>query len=65
VETEVPFEIGIVHRDEQLLIIDKPHFLATIPRGQHILQTALVRLRRELDLPDLVPAHRLDRVTAG
>ncbi|MEU0540851.1 RluA family pseudouridine synthase [Nocardia sp. NPDC005978] len=64
-EAEVPFEIGIVHRDERLLVIDKPHFLSTIPRGQHILQTALVRLRRDLDLPDLVPAHRLDRVTAG
>ncbi|MGV9409238.1 RluA family pseudouridine synthase [Nocardia sp. NPDC003693] len=64
-EAEVPFEIGIVHRDERLLVIDKPHFLSTIPRGQHILQTALVRLRRDLELPDLVPAHRLDRVTAG
>ena len=65
VETPVPFEIGIVHRDENLLVVDKPHFLATIPRGQHIAETALVRLRRELDLPELVPAHRLDRVTAG
>ncbi|MFF2395173.1 RluA family pseudouridine synthase [Nocardia sp. NPDC058114] len=65
VETEVPFEIGIVHRDDDILVIDKPHFLATIPRGQHILQTALVRLRNELELPDLIPAHRLDRVTAG
>ncbi|MFC8383142.1 RluA family pseudouridine synthase [Nocardia sp. NPDC057272] len=65
VETEVPFEIGIVHRDGDILVIDKPHFLATIPRGQHILQTALVRLRNELELPDLIPAHRLDRVTAG
>ncbi|AHH99697.1 RluA family pseudouridine synthase [Kutzneria viridogrisea] len=65
VETEVPFEIGVVHRDEDLLVVDKPHFLATIPRGQHIAQTALVRLRQELDLPDLSPAHRLDRVTAG
>jgi tRNA pseudouridine32 synthase / 23S rRNA pseudouridine746 synthase len=65
VETEVPFEIGIVHRDDDILVIDKPHFLATIPRGQHILQTALVRLRNELALPDLIPAHRLDRVTAG
>ncbi|WP_433592783.1 pseudouridine synthase [Nocardia sp. CA-145437] len=64
-ETEVPFPIGIVHRDEDILIVDKPHFLSTIPRGQHILQTALVKLRRDLDLPDLVPAHRLDRVTAG
>ena len=65
VETPVPFPIGIVHRDEDLLVVDKPHFLATIPRGQHIVETALVRLRRDLDLPALSPAHRLDRVTAG
>jgi tRNA pseudouridine32 synthase / 23S rRNA pseudouridine746 synthase len=64
-EVPVPFEIGIVHRDDHLLVVDKPHFLATIPRGQHIVETALVRLRRELDLPALSPAHRLDRVTAG
>lgn len=64
-ETDVPFDITVVHRDEDLLVVDKPHFLATIPRGQHIRQTALVRLREELGLPDLVPAHRLDRVTAG
>jgi tRNA pseudouridine32 synthase/23S rRNA pseudouridine746 synthase len=64
-EVTVPFGISVVHRDETLLVVDKPHFLATIPRGQHIVETALVRLRRELDLPQLVPAHRLDRVTAG
>ncbi|MFC9892493.1 RluA family pseudouridine synthase [Nocardia sp. NPDC127579] len=65
VETPVPFDITVVHRDADLLVIDKPHFLATIPRGQHIRETALVRLRHDLDLPDLIPAHRLDRVTAG
>ncbi|MEU6561220.1 RluA family pseudouridine synthase [Nocardia nova] len=64
-ETTVPFEVTVVHRDESLLVVDKPHFLSTIPRGQHILETALVRLRRDLDLPDLIPAHRLDRATAG
>ncbi|MBY4403989.1 pseudouridylate synthase [Rhodococcus fascians] len=64
-ETVVPFDISIVHQDDVILVIDKPHFLPTIPRGGHILQTALVRLRLELDLPQLVPAHRLDRVTAG
>ena len=64
-EVPVPFEIGIVHRDDDLVVVDKPHFLATIPRGQHIVETALVRLRRQLDLPELSPAHRLDRVTAG
>ena len=65
VEAPVPFPIGVVYRDEHLAVIDKPHFLATIPRGRHIVETALVRLRRDLDLPDLSPAHRLDRATAG
>jgi tRNA pseudouridine32 synthase/23S rRNA pseudouridine746 synthase len=65
VEAAVPFPIEVVHRDDELLVVDKPHFMATIPRGQHILESALVRLRREHDLPDLSPAHRLDRMTAG
>ena len=64
-EVEVPFPIPVLYRDERLLVVDKPHFLATIPRGRHIRQTALVRLRLELDLPTLSPAHRLDRATAG
>ena len=64
-ERRVPFEIEILHRDSDLLVIDKPHFLATMPRGFYIVESALVRLRRELDLPDLSPLHRLDRVTAG
>jgi tRNA pseudouridine32 synthase/23S rRNA pseudouridine746 synthase len=64
-EVPVPFDLTVVHRDEHLLVVDKPHFLAAIPRGRHIQQTALVRLRLELGLPQLSPAHRLDRVTAG
>jgi tRNA pseudouridine32 synthase / 23S rRNA pseudouridine746 synthase len=65
VETPVPFDVAVVHRDDDIVVADKPHFLATIPRGRHIVETALVRLRRRLDLPALVPAHRLDRATAG
>jgi tRNA pseudouridine32 synthase / 23S rRNA pseudouridine746 synthase len=65
VEPEVPFEIRVLHRDRDLLVVDKPHFLATIPRGAYVARSVLVRLRRELDLPELSPAHRLDRVTAG
>jgi tRNA pseudouridine32 synthase / 23S rRNA pseudouridine746 synthase len=64
-EVAVPFGISVVHRDDAILVVDKPHFLATIPRGRHIVETALVRLRRDLGLPQLSPAHRLDRVTAG
>ncbi|HEY2221725.1 pseudouridine synthase [Actinomycetospora sp.] len=64
-EAPVPFAVEVAHRDDDVLVADKPHFLATIPRGRHIRQTALVRLRDEHRLPELSPAHRLDRVTAG
>ncbi|WP_068161825.1 pseudouridine synthase [Rhodococcus phenolicus] len=64
-EVPVPFTVDVLHRDEHLLVVDKPHFLATMPRGGWVTETALVRLRRELDLPELSPAHRLDRLTAG
>ncbi|WP_112468099.1 RluA family pseudouridine synthase [Streptomyces triticisoli] len=64
-EAPVPFPLEVVHRDEHLVVVDKPHFLATTPRGSHVAETALARLRRELDVPELTAAHRLDRLTAG
>ena len=64
-EVPVPFGIPVLHQDADIVVVDKPHFLATMPRGRHVAQTALVRLRRELELPELSPAHRLDRLTAG
>lgn len=64
-EVRVPFPLEVVHRDEHIVVVDKPHFLATTPRGSHITETALARLRRELGLPTLSAAHRLDRLTAG
>ena len=64
-EDVVPFDIDILYRDEKLLAIDKPHFLASIPGGRYLRETALTRLRQQLDLPELSPVHRLDRETAG
>jgi tRNA pseudouridine32 synthase/23S rRNA pseudouridine746 synthase len=64
-ETRIPVELGILHQDEHLLVVDKPHFLPTTPGGTYIQESALVRLRNQLDLPDLIPMHRLDRMTAG
>jgi len=64
-EVPVPFDIPVLYRDDDIVVVDKPHFLATMPRGGHVAETALVRLRRSLDLPELSPAHRLDRLTAG
>ncbi|MCH5674202.1 RluA family pseudouridine synthase [Streptomyces gilvus] len=64
-EERVPFAIDVLYRDEHVVVADKPHFLATTPRGSHVAETALARLRRELGVPTLGAAHRLDRLTAG
>lgn len=64
-ETVVPGRMPVLYRDENIVVVDKPHFLATMPRGRHVRETVVLRLRAELDMPDLVPAHRLDRLTAG
>ncbi|MET9700423.1 RluA family pseudouridine synthase [Streptomyces sp. NPDC006529] len=64
-ESPVPYAPRVLYRDAHLLVADKPHFLATTPRGSHVTQTALALLRHRLELPALSPAHRLDRLTAG
>ncbi|WP_353151814.1 pseudouridine synthase [Pollutimonas bauzanensis] len=65
VEVPVPFDLPVLFRDSRLVVVDKPHFLASIPGGRYLQETALIRLRSSLDLPMLSPIHRLDRDTAG
>ena len=64
-ECRVPFELELLHCDEHLVVVDKPHFLASIPGGRYLQETVQVRLRRLLGNDDLMPLHRLDRETAG
>lgn len=64
-EPRVPFELTLLHQDEHLVVVDKPHFLPVAPAGRYLQETALVRLTRLLGIPTLAPMHRLDRETAG
>lgn len=64
-EPRVPFDLVLLHADAHLVVVDKPHFLASIPGGRHLHETALVRLRRRLGNDELTALHRLDRDTAG
>ncbi|WP_314686986.1 pseudouridine synthase [uncultured Bifidobacterium sp.] len=57
--------MDVLYEDERIIVVDKPHFLATTPRGMWYRQTALIRLRETYDDPLITPAHRLDRATAG
>ncbi len=64
-EERIPFDEVILHQDEHLIVVDKPHFLPVTPSGKYLQETVLVRLKRTLGLNDLVPIHRIDRDTAG
>lgn len=64
-EVPIPFELQILHVDDCLVAIDKPHFLPTIPSGAYLLHTAVTRLRKHFNDYDISPLHRLDRETAG
>ena len=64
-EEVIPFDERILHQDEHILVVDKPHFLPVIPAGRFLHETLLVRLKKQARLEQLVPMHRLDRETAG
>jgi tRNA pseudouridine32 synthase/23S rRNA pseudouridine746 synthase len=64
-EPPVPTPLVVLHSDERIVVVDKPHFLATTPRGTHATESVVAKLRLLLGNGDLVPAHRLDRLTAG
>lgn len=64
-EVEHPEDPVVLYRDERIVVVDKPHDMATMPRGQHVVQSALARTRVVTGQARLTPAHRLDRPTAG
>ncbi|MEG2806136.1 pseudouridine synthase [Stenotrophomonas sp.] len=64
-EAVIPFLETILFQDDHLLVADKPHFLPVTPAGGHVRQTLLARLVARTGNADLVPLHRLDRLTAG
>lgn len=64
-EPDIPFDMPILYEDSRIIVVDKPHFLATTPRGMWYRSTALIRLREMSGENGIAPAHRLDRATAG
>lgn len=64
-ELPIPFEEQVLFEDDELLVADKPHFLPVIPAGGFVEHTLLARLVRRTGNADLVPLHRIDRLTAG
>ncbi len=64
-ETRLAVEETILHVDEHLIVVDKPHFLPVIAGGGYVTETLLARLVRRFGDIGIAPLHRLDRLTAG
>lgn len=64
-EPVIPFKESILFQNNHILVADKPHFLPVTPCGAYVNQSLLNRLKNRTDIPELVPAHRIDRETAG
>lgn len=62
-EPDVPLSFGVIHEDDDVLIVDKPAGLPTMPAGGFLEHTlwACVRSR----FPEASPVHRLGRFTSG
>lgn len=64
-ETHVPFEHQLIFENDDIMVVDKPHFLTVAPAGNYVRQTLLSRLKHATNNPNLAPIHRLDKDTAG
>lgn len=63
VEPSAPLHYQIQYRDDDLLIVDKPSGLPTLPGGGFYTNTLLNLVRT--NFPAAVPLHRLGRGTSG
>ncbi len=64
-EVKIPFDYEVLHEDEHIIVVDKPHFLSTTPVGNFLHETVVTRMRKRTGNMQITPAHRLDRSTAG
>ena len=63
IEPDAPHSFSILYEDEDLIAVNKPAGLPTLP-GANFLQSTLLHLIRAY-APDAAPLHRLGRWTSG
>lgn len=55
----------IIFQNEDIIVVDKPHFLPVTPSGKYVNECLLYRIKNKLNEDNIVPLHRLDMATAG
>ncbi len=64
-EIPIPFKEKIIYMDDNILAVNKPHFLPVMPAGKYINENLLTRLKDKTGNRDIVPVNRIDRETSG
>ncbi|RVU85865.1 pseudouridine synthase [Leucothrix sargassi] len=64
-EPVIPFYEEILFQDENIIVVDKPHFIPVTPTGRYVKESLLSRLKHRFQSEEISPIHRLDRETAG
>lgn len=62
-EEATPQTYEIIHIDVDIIVVNKPSGLPTLPAGGFLENTLLYLLRK--DVPEASPVHRLGRATSG
>jgi 23S rRNA pseudouridine1911/1915/1917 synthase len=62
-EEDVPLEYRVIYEDAQLLVVDKPSGLPTLPGAGFYLHTLLSQVQKHY--PEAHSLHRLGRATSG
>jgi len=64
-EAKIPFKEKILFINENIIVVDKPHFIPVTPTGRYVKESLLARLKHHYQNEEISPIHRLDRETAG
>lgn len=64
-EPEIPFKEKILFKNDDFIVVDKPHFIPITPGGRYVKESLLARLKHHFQIEEISPIHRLDRETAG
>ena len=64
-EPVIPFKEKILFKDDNIIVVDKPHFIPVTPGGRYVKESLLARLKHHYQIEEISPIHRLDRETAG
>lgn len=62
-EEDVPLGYRVIYEDAQLLVVDKPSGLPTLPGAGFYLHTLLSQVQKQF--PEVYSVHRLGRATSG